>query len=84
MYIGNANSDDVRGVQHAAAEALFYLGEYKYRDFRAIEFPRYRGGRTLARVNRWAQGEFMQWVRRKLAALSSSLPYDEMFAERRA
>ena len=53
----------------ATAEALFYLAEYEYADFKSVNFPRYRGGRSLARVNAWAQNEFKAWVEQKLAAL---------------
>ena len=53
----------------STAEALFYLAEVKYAEFRAITFPRYRGGRSLERVNRWAQNEFVTWIEQKRAAL---------------
>jgi tetratricopeptide (TPR) repeat protein len=56
----------------AVAEALFNLAESKYRAFEAIEFPRYSGGRSLERVNAWAQGEFVRWMGQKTAALTAA------------
>lgn len=69
------DTDDATKIQYlkealdATAEALFYLAEEKYQEFRAVSFPRYRGGRSLERVNRWAQNEFAEWIRQKQAAL---------------
>jgi len=54
------------------AEALFYLAEYKYEEFKAVRFPRYNGGRSLERINRWAQGDFAEWVQEKMAALQAA------------
>lgn len=56
----------------AVAEALFNLAEAKYRAYEAIPFPRYTGGRTLERVNAWAQGEFVRWMGQKTTALRAA------------
>jgi tetratricopeptide (TPR) repeat protein len=56
----------------AAAEATFYLADLKYAEFRAIRFPRYSGGRSLERVNRWAQTEFMAWIQQKQTSLQAT------------
>jgi hypothetical protein len=56
----------------AAAEATFYLADLKYAEFRAIRFPRYSGGRSLDRVNRWAQTEFMAWIQEKQTSLQAT------------
>ncbi len=56
----------------SAAEALFYLAEYRYEEFKAVRFPTYRGGRSLDRVNKWAKGDFAKWVNQKMAALRSA------------
>lgn len=56
----------------STAEALFYLAETKYTAFQAIRFPRYSGGRSLDRVNRWAQDEFAAWVQEKQTALQAA------------
>ncbi|MEM9069472.1 MAG: tetratricopeptide repeat protein, partial [Myxococcota bacterium] len=72
---GLDNVDDATKVRYlkealdATAEALFYLAEEKYAAFRGVGFPRYRGGRSLDRVNRWAQNEFSEWIQAKQAAL---------------
>ncbi len=56
----------------AAAEAYFNLAEIKYEEFEQVRFPRYSGGRSMERVNRWAQNEFKEWVERKMAALRAA------------
>ena len=56
----------------STAEALFYLAEEKYREFRAVRFPRYRGGRNAARVQAWATGEFAEWLQEKTQALQAA------------
>lgn len=61
-----------RETVDAVAEALFNLAESKYRAFEAIQFPRYQGGRSLERVNAWAQGEFVRWMQQKTAALTAA------------
>ncbi|MCB9627331.1 MAG: tetratricopeptide repeat protein [Sandaracinaceae bacterium] len=63
----------VRQAVDATSEALFYLAEYKFQEAQAIRFPEYRGGRSLDRVNRWAQTEFIQWVQRKFAAIGAAI-----------
>jgi tetratricopeptide (TPR) repeat protein len=63
----------VRQAVDATSEALFYLAEYKFQEAQAIRFPEYRGGRSLDRVNRWATGEFTQWVQRKFAAIGAAI-----------
>ncbi len=67
-----SDADKVKYLKEAldaTAESLFHLSELKYREFRAVNFPRYRGGRSLARVNTWAQNEFMTWIQEKQAKL---------------
>ncbi len=56
----------------STAEALFYLAEYKFAEFRQVRFPRYRGGRSMDRVNRWAQNEFREWIGEKMTALRAA------------
>jgi tetratricopeptide (TPR) repeat protein len=58
----------IKQALDSTAEALFYLAEEKYREFRAIRFPRYSGGRNMARVQAWAQGDFAEWLQEKTAA----------------
>ena len=56
----------------ATAEALFYLAEVKYAEFRAIPFPRYRGSAALSRVTRWVETDFTPWITQKLAAAQAA------------
>jgi hypothetical protein len=63
---------NLRDALDATAEAIFYLSEAKYEAFRAVHFPRYTGGRSMERINRWAQGDFAQWVQAKLTALRAA------------
>lgn len=76
--ISRLEVDDATKVQYlkealdAAAEATFYLADLKYAEFRAIRFPRYSGGRSLDRVNRWAQTEFMAWIQQKQTSLQAT------------
>ncbi len=56
-------------AKDATSEALFYLAETQYAAFRAIRFPRFTGGRSLERVQRWAERDFAQWLNEKRAAL---------------
>jgi tetratricopeptide (TPR) repeat protein len=56
-------------AKDATSEALFYLGEYEYADFRRIRFPRFRGGRSITRVQRWAENDFAEWLQEKREAL---------------
>lgn len=69
------NAEKIRYLKEAldsVAEAYFYLAEYKYDEFRRVAFPRYRGGRSMDRVNRWAQGEFVEWIQAKTEALAAA------------
>ncbi|MBX3245699.1 MAG: tetratricopeptide repeat protein [Myxococcales bacterium] len=76
--IASLDADDATKVGYlkealdSAAEALFYLAEVKYEEFRAVRFPRYSGGRSLQRVNTWAQNEFMTWIRDKQRLLGAA------------
>ncbi|MCZ7678458.1 MAG: hypothetical protein M5U28_06675 [Sandaracinaceae bacterium] len=56
-------------AKDATSEALFYLADSQYAAFRAIRFPRFTGGRSLERVQRWAERDFAQWLTEKRAAL---------------
>lgn len=70
-------------AKDATSEALFYLAEYKYAAFRAIHFPRFRGGRSLARVQRWAENDFTEWLTVKRAALVEAEAAYNLIAELR-
>jgi tetratricopeptide (TPR) repeat protein len=72
---GMSDSEKVFALRQAidaTAEAMFRLAEDKYNAFRQVQFPAYEGGRSLDRINRWAQGDFAQWVQRKLTALRAA------------
>ncbi len=56
-------------AKDAASEALFYLAEYKYAEFRAHPLPAASRRSTMERVNSWAQDDFMPWVNKKREAL---------------
>jgi tetratricopeptide (TPR) repeat protein len=56
-------------AKDATSEALFHLAEARYAAFRAIRFPRFSGGRSLERVQRWAEHDFAAWLTEKRAAL---------------
>lgn len=56
-------------AKDAVSEALFYLAETQYAAFRAIRFPRFSGGRSIERVQRWAERDFAQWLNEKREAL---------------
>jgi tetratricopeptide (TPR) repeat protein len=72
---GMSDADKVFALRQAidaTAEAMFRLAEDKYNAFRQVRFPAYEGGRSLERINQWAQRDFAQWVQRKLSALRSA------------
>src|SRR5690606_1274698 len=56
-------------AKDAASEALFYLAEYEYEEFRDIRVPELRGARNLEAVNSWATERFAPWVEQKRTAL---------------
>jgi len=62
----------LRAALDGTAQSMFHLAEYKYVEFQRIRFPRYSGGRSLERVNRWAQDEFMVWIGAKQTALQET------------
>ena len=62
----------LRQALDSAAEAQFYLSEYKFTDFEKVRFPEYKGGKSLARVKKWSDTEFKGWVKRKQAALRAA------------
>ncbi len=68
-------------AKDAASEAIFYLAEYKFLEVEGIEFPAYRGGRSMERVNAWAQGDFVQWYQRKATAIRAAQIEYERVAE---
>ncbi len=68
-------------AKDAASEALFFLAEYKFEEFREVDFPTYRGGRTLERVQEWAQGDFLEWVEEKAQKLVAAKTEYEKIAE---
>ncbi|HJL19194.1 MAG TPA: tetratricopeptide repeat protein [Sandaracinaceae bacterium LLY-WYZ-13_1] len=59
-------------AKDATSEALFYLAEYEYAEFRQIRFPRFRGGRSIQRVQRWAENDFAEWLQEKREALTEA------------
>lgn len=70
-------SDDERALwlaraKDAVSEAYFYLAEYRYHDFRAIHFPRFRGATTMAAVNEWSTRELVPWLTRKFESLHTA------------
>ncbi len=68
-------------AKDATSEALFYLAEYLYADFRAIRFPRFHGGRNLERVQRWAENDFAGWLTQKREALVAAEAAYNLIAE---
>lgn len=62
---------DLEG-REAASEILFLLAESRFEDFQKIRFPKYSGGRSLARVNKWAQSDFRKWVGKKGSAVRAA------------
>jgi tetratricopeptide (TPR) repeat protein len=59
-------------ARDAVSEARFYLAESLYRAFQRIKFPEYKGGRSIADVNQWAQRDFKRWLDSKRDALLSA------------
>ncbi len=59
-------------AREATSEALFYLAEYNFAEFRAVRFPRYSGPTTLVAVNRWSQSELFPWLQSKFTALRTA------------
>jgi len=64
-----------------ASEALFYLAEYKFFEFRRVRFPNYRGGRSMSRMERWVEKEFIPWMQEKSEALAKAQTEYEKIAE---
>lgn len=59
-------------AQQATAEALWYLAEYRFADFKKIKFPelkKKRGKLDLKMVNEWATGPFVKWMESKAKSL---------------
>ncbi|MCA9601022.1 MAG: hypothetical protein KC417_03290, partial [Myxococcales bacterium] len=56
-------------AKDAISEAIFYLSEYKYRDFKEIKFPEYKGGKSAKSVTDWSEKSFKPWVEKKQKAL---------------
>lgn len=66
-------------ARDATSEALFYLAEYKFAEFREIRFPRVPSTRNIASVTSWSQGELMPWLERKRQALvAAEQAYNEI------
>lgn len=53
----------------AVSEALFHLAEYRYREFKEIKFPEYRGGKSAKSVKDWSEKDFRPWAEKKSKAL---------------
>ena len=68
-------------AKDATSEALFYLAEYEYAAFRMIRFPRFHGGRSLDRVQRWAERDFAEWLTEKREALTAAESAYNLIAE---
>ena len=62
----------LRAALDSAAEAQFYLSEYKFAEFEKVEFPKYRGGKSMAKVKKWSDTEFKKWMKKKLGVLRSA------------
>ncbi|MDH4281633.1 MAG: tetratricopeptide repeat protein, partial [Myxococcales bacterium] len=62
----------MREALDSAAEAQFYLSEYKFAEFEKVPFPQYRGGKSMARVKSWSDTEFKKWVQRKQGVLRAA------------
>jgi tetratricopeptide (TPR) repeat protein len=62
----------LRKALDSAAESQFYLAEYEYGDFQKVQFPQYRGGKSMAKVKKWSNTAFKKWVTRKQAALRAA------------
>lgn len=83
---GTASSPEEKATWEAQAksamsEALFYLAEDEYKAFKAIKFPTYKGGRSMARVNEWSKKEFKGWIEKKLKAVKAAQGAYEKIAE---
>ncbi|MGB5810591.1 MAG: tetratricopeptide repeat protein [Polyangiales bacterium] len=63
---------NLREALDSAAEAQFYLAEYKFADFEKVAFPKYKGGKSLAKVKKWSETEFKRWMKKKLAVLRTA------------
>jgi tetratricopeptide (TPR) repeat protein len=60
-------------AKEATSEAYFYLAEYRFQDFTAIHFPRYRSEHaSAASVAHWQQADFVPWLQQKTAALHTA------------
>jgi tetratricopeptide (TPR) repeat protein len=59
-------------AKSATSEALFYLGEFRYREFQKINFPEYKDARSRDAVDRWAKTKFVKWIEQKRDALKSA------------
>ncbi|UJR80357.1 tetratricopeptide repeat protein [Sandaracinus amylolyticus] len=68
-------------ARDATSEALFYLAEYRFAEFRAIHFPRLPSTRTLASVTRWSTEDLAPWLQRKREALVTAEQAYNLIAE---
>jgi len=62
----------IRQALDSAAESQFHLSEYKFAEFEKVAFPRYTGGKSMARVKKWSDSQFKKWVTRKQGVLRSA------------
>lgn len=79
-------TDDERALwlaraRDATSEALFYLAEYKFAEFRAIRFPRLPSTRTMASVQRWSTDDLAPWLQEKRQALQRAEQAYNLIAE---
>ncbi len=72
LDLGEGKELAVFEAKNAASEAIFYLAELKYNEFRRIKFPEYSGGRDLMAVNKWSKNKFLKWVLAKQQALKAT------------
>lgn len=68
-------------ARDATSEALFYLAEYKFAEFRHIRFPRLPSTRTLTSVTRWSTEDLAPWLQEKRAALQEAEAAYNLIAE---
>jgi hypothetical protein len=62
----------MREALDSAAESQFHLSEYRFAEFQKVAFPRYTGGKSMARVKKWSDTEFKKWVKRKQTVLRAA------------
>jgi len=60
-------------AKEATSEAYFYLAEYRFQDFTALHFPRYRSEHaSAASVLHWQQTDLFPWLQQKFQLLHTA------------